>query len=489
MSAVVRALRAQMSAHHPLLGFHAAFARAAFTPGIAIAALSVPRGSAKTTLAGHLAALSLRPGSPLFEPGVEVLGVSASLEQSRILLTSVKDALADVADDYRWLDSGQRLASTHTATGAKLRILSSSAKRAMGLQKFSTIFADEPASWEDRGGALMYRALRQSLGKREGQRLVLTGTRSPAEPGSWWPELLDAGSRPGIHVTERSADPDEPWDSYATIRRVNPLVHYHKPLREAILRERDEARRNEAERRWFMAYRLNMQVDATVSPLVDAEDWLRVERRAVLPREGRPILGIDLGGARAWSAAVCVWPNGRAEAYAVVAGIPDLAERERQDAVRRGLYRLLHGTGRLVVDEGLRVPRPERLIDHLVEAGIYPQVAVADRFRAKETADAIGGRWPLIVRQTRWSEATEDISGLRRLAKDGPLAVDEASRPLFRVSISESECVEDEQGNLRTRKRRNDRSRDDVAQALALACGCLQRELRRPAQRLRSAVV
>ena len=110
------------------------------------------------------------------------------------MLGFVREALADREDDYRWLDSGQRLACTHKATGTKLRVLSSSGKRAMGLSQFSTIYADEPAAWEARGGALMFDALRQSLGKRAGQRLVLIGTRAPAEDGSWWPSLLDGGS-------------------------------------------------------------------------------------------------------------------------------------------------------------------------------------------------------------------------------------------------------------------------------------------------------
>ena len=130
----------------PLLGFQKRWIRAAFKPEVQIAALSIPRGNGKTALAGQLAALAIRPGSPTFEPGVAVLAVSASLEQSRELLTFARAALQDCEDDYRWLDSGQRLAVTHKATKTKLRILSSSGKRAMGLANFSTIFADEPGS-------------------------------------------------------------------------------------------------------------------------------------------------------------------------------------------------------------------------------------------------------------------------------------------------------------------------------------------------------
>ena len=71
---------------HPILPFHAAFIEAAYSPGIEIAALSCPRGSAKTWIAAELARLAMTPDSPTWEPNIEVLVVSASFEQSRILL-------------------------------------------------------------------------------------------------------------------------------------------------------------------------------------------------------------------------------------------------------------------------------------------------------------------------------------------------------------------------------------------------------------------
>ena len=250
-----------------------------------MAALSVPRGSAKTWMAAQLAALALRPGSATFEAGIEALAVSASLEQSRVLVSFVREALADDYDHYRWLDSGQRLAVTHRDSGTKLRVLSSSGKRAMGLAQFHTIFADEPGSWEVRGGQLMWDALRQSLGKREGQRLFLIGTRAPAEDGSWWPSLLDGGSGAGAHVTVRSAPMDEPWDAWPTIRKVNPLVMHSASLRKTILRERDDARRSPELRPAFEAYRLNRQVAVYSDVLVPVEAWKRVPQHRHPPTQ------------------------------------------------------------------------------------------------------------------------------------------------------------------------------------------------------------
>ena len=470
---VVRALRQRVK----VLPFHEAWIRATFADEIEISAMSCPRGSAKSWCVGQLAALGLRPGSPLFQPGIETLVVSASLEQSRIILGFVREALDDVLDDYRWLDSGQRLAVTDKKTGTKLRVLSSSGKRAMGLSQFHTIYADEPGSYEVRGGALMFDALRQSLGKRPGQRLVMIGTRAPAEDGSWWPSLLDSGSGRGTHVTVLSAPDGEPWDAWSTIRRVNPLVMHNKALRKTILRERNDARRDESQRQAFEAYRLNRQVEVYRDMLVPVDAWKRVEAREVPERQGRPLVGLDLGAERSWSAAWAIWPNGRSECYAVCPGIPGLAERERQDAMPRGLYRKLRDDGVLIVDEDLRVSRPSTLIDHLVSLSIAPEVIYCDRFALGTLKDAVAGRWPIVPRVARWSEATEDISGFRKLVADGPLSVAEECRALARVGLSQAVVHSDDQGSVRFAKRRHGRSRDDVTAAGILACGALSTSL------------
>ena len=481
---IIRALRERGV---PLLPFHREWIRGAFAPDVQIAAASWPRGSAKTFLAANLAALALVPGSPLYQKGVEVLGVSASLEQSRVLLSFVREALEEEnPKHYRWLDSGQRLAVTHVPTGTKLRILSSSAKRAMGLAKFSTVFGDEPGSWEDRGGELMYHALRQSLGKRPGQRLILIGTRAPARADSWWPGLLDAGSGPGTHVSVLSAPPEEEaaWDRWETIRAACPMVLSNPDLRRTVLRERDDARRNPTLRPSFEAFRLNRQIEVGSEMLVQADRWKVVEGREVPPREGKAIVGADLGSERSWTGAWCQWPNGRAECYAICPGVPDLGARERQDAMPRGLYQTLHDDGVLIVEEGRRVSEPETLLAHLVGLGIKPGSIYVDRFNLGRLKDAVSGRWPIVERVTRWSESTEDVTAFRRLVLDGPLAIAPECRALARVSLSQAVVRGDDQGSVRLLKRRNSRSRDDVAIGATLAAGALVRSLsRKPVRR------
>ena len=473
--------------HGPVLRFHADWIRSTFQPDIEVSALSVPRGSAKTFTGARILQLGLSSDSPLFEAGIEVLGVSASLEQSRIMLSFLRQFIADAGleDDYRWLDSGQRLGVTHKETGTKLRILSSSGKRAMGLANFSIILADEPASWQARDGAVMYDALRQSLGKRSGQRLILIGTRAPAEDGSWWPSLLDAGSGPGTHVTVRSAPDDAPWDSWSTIRAVNPLVSHSESLRKTILRERDDARRDETKRPAFKAYRLNQQTNVYKDMLVSTDVWRRVESRPVADRDGKCFAGFDMGLTRSWSGCWVVWETGRAECYAVCGGKPNLISRERADAMPRGAYQKLEADGSLLVDDGLEVARPVLLVEYLESMGIRPAMAFADNLQAATLRDAIAGRYPLEARQTRWATATEDVAAFVKHCKDGPLSIAPECRRMARLSMSQAVIIYGDNSGTRVAKARADRSRDDIAVSATLAHGELERRLSRPVRRRR----
>ena len=92
---------------------------------------------------------------------------------------------------------------------------------------------------------------------------------------------------------------------------------------------------------------------------------------------------------------------------------------------------------------------------------------------------AVAGRWPIVDRVTRWSGATDDISGFRRLVADGPLSIAPECRALARVGLSQAVVNSDDQGSVRLAKRRHGRSRDDVAVAGVLACGALARSLAR----------
>ena len=86
--------------------FQRRFLRAAFQPGIEIAALSCPRGAGKSTLAGHLVTRALTPGDALFVPGAANVLLAGGMKQARIVFRLARAALGEVG--YRFEDSATR---------------------------------------------------------------------------------------------------------------------------------------------------------------------------------------------------------------------------------------------------------------------------------------------------------------------------------------------------------------------------------------------
>ena len=467
--------------------FQKRFLTAALSADVDTSALCLPRANGKSTLAGHLCARILDPADKLFRPGTESVLCAASLEQARIVFRFARAELEE-RGGYRFNDSYQRISALHAGTNTRLRVIGSNGRMAMGLVNCPWAICDEPGAWEANGGQLLHDAITTAQGKPGSPlRVLYIGTLAPSRSG-WWHDLVDAGSRPGRHVTLLQGDPGR-WDQWPEIRRCNPLAAISPEFRKVLLRERDEARADTRLKARFMSYRLNRPTADESETLLTVQDWQAVLQRPVAERRGQPIVGYDLGAGRAWSAAAAIWQTGRLEALAVAPGIPSLAEQERRDRVDAGTYTRLAETGRLIVADGLRVQPPAMLHDAALAAWGTPANIVADRFRVAELRDALRGSVPLIERVTRWSEASEDIRALRRLAKDGPLSCDPDSGLLVAASLAAAMVKNDDQGSVRLVKRgANNEARDDVAAALLLAAGSWQRAMRKgvavPRQRI-----
>ena len=323
----------------------------------------------------------------------------------------------------------------------------------------------------------MFDALSTALGKpQSGLRLLFVGTQAPAGDGHWWTDLLSAGSSRSVHVTlfQGSSDPDE-WHKWPNIKRCNPLMIHFPESRSVLLEERDRARLDPRLRSRFMSYRLNVATKDETGVVITVSDWKRTLARDVPAREGQPVVGVDAGGSRAWSAATAVWPSGRCEAVALCPGLPSVRDQEKRDMAQPGAYARLVDQGSLIVAQGQRVPSLETLVDYV--RGWNPRIIVCDRFRLAELLDT-DPSCPVIPRIQRWSSATEDITSLRRAAADGPLCVPVGSRPLLQASLSVAQVATDDGGNCRLRKSTANASRDDVVQSLILAVGEWKRRLK-----------
>ena len=209
--------------------------------------------------------------------------------------------------------------------------------------------------------------------------------------------------------------------------------------------------------------------------LLTVSDYEEMARRPVPPRSGLPIVACDLGGSRAWSAALALYRNGRVECRALSPGIPSLEDQEVRDMVAAGTYQMLADQGVLIQAEGLRVPPAKMLMQLIAETWGRPAILIADRFRLDELRDA-GVPCRVEPRVTRWSEASYDIRALRSKTKDGPFAVAECSRSLLAASLAVATVKNDDQGSFRIEKRgSNNTARDDAASAFCLAAGAFAR--------------
>ena len=307
----------------PLRAFQKEFVRGALAPGVDVAALSIPRGNGKSWLAAHLLTRCLTPGDDLHVAGSEYLLCAASIEQARLVYRFIRAEL-EPKGGYSFIDSTTRISITHKASNTRLRVLSSNGKTAMGIVGCPLLVADEPGSWETNGGTLMYDAIITALGKPNSpMRAVFIGTLAPAMSG-WWHDLVADGTGGTTYVQSLQGNA-ETWDTWAEIRRCNPLTAISGDFRKRLLVERDAASVDSRLKGRFLSFRLNLPSGDESEVLLTVTDWERVTAREVPEREGRPIVGVDLGGGRAWSAAVAVWGNGRVEARAVAPGLPDLA--------------------------------------------------------------------------------------------------------------------------------------------------------------------
>ena len=362
-----------------------------------------------------LAARALDPDDELFVSGAESHMVAASIGQARrstfkLLREFIEGSQR--AMEYKISESNFSCSVWHAPTDTRISVLASSGKTSQGLVRCPWLFADEPGSWETTGGQLLHEAIQTAMGKPgTNLRAIYIGTLAPATSG-WWHDLVSGGSHGSTHVTALRGRLGL-WATARELRRVNPLMWAFPESRAVLVEERDEAKADTRKKAAFLSYHMNLPALDEEVALLTPDEWERVLARPVPDRDllGLPIVGVDIGGGRAWSAAVGVWESGRVEALALAPGEPTIAAQEKRDRVPGGTYQRLVESGALVPADGQRVPSVALLVDAITERWGGAAVVVCDRFRLPELEDAAPG-WAIEPRVAQWSNSTEDIRGL-----------------------------------------------------------------------------
>ena len=268
--------------------------------------------------------------------------------------------------------------------------------------------------------------------------------------------------------------------------RCNPVAAVNPYLRQTLELEHAAALKSERAAKTFRNFRLNLPGDPVESqPLITSTEWARVCARPVPACEGRPIIGVDLGGNRSWSACSAVFPSGRISSWAVAPGVPSLADQEREDQVPEGAYGELVRSGGLSVDVGRAVPDVASLLARIW--AWEPAALVSDPYRSPELHKAVSGRARVVERARGSGESTSNIQALRSLLLDSNAGVVAESRALLAAAWAQTNLVISNDGLTKVTKLDQRRSRDDAGQALLLAAGELAR--RPVAVPLRGAVI
>ena len=192
-------------------------------------------------------------------------------------------------------------------------------------------------------------------------------------------------------------------------------------------------------------------------------------------RSGDMVLGIDLGGAVAMTAAAAYWPDvGRLEGLVAFPSDPSLLERGQKDGVD-DLYCLLEQSGELRLCGNRAIDYVEFLYQCKQYFGTTPSVIVADRYKKNELLDALErSGYPIVPTSFRgqfYKEAHEDLNYFRKFILDKKLSVDKSI--MWRSSIGGAVVVTDTQGNQKLARNieggRRLNHKDDLVAAALLA--------------------
>lgn len=464
-----------------LLAWEKRFIRGTFGRGKrGTAAISCARGNGKSALVSTLATAVADPRGALHSRRAEVVIVASSFDQSRIVFEDCKLFLSEQLRDrreWRVQDSANRALIEHRESGARIRCLGSDPARMMGLRPKLAI-CDEPASWDHTKADKAISALRTSLGKVGGSRLIALGTRASSKV-HWFSKLLESAAYSQVHA---AAPEDAPF-SVRTWRKANPSWDHLPSLREVIRDEAAGARRDPALMASFRSLRLNGGThDVQVMELLTLAVWESIEGEA--EAVGPVFWGCDLGGQAASSAVAGYWPeSGKLVCICAFPSEPGLEERGLAD-----------GCGGMYVDAGARgelLQLGGRAIDvTALLAAAYelfgpPAGIAADRWKADRLIDGLKAaripRAPLDLRGQGFRDGATDVAAFKRACLQGEVTPEPSL--MLASAIGEARLVSDVIGNqklaINSDGGRRRTARDDCAAASVVGVAMASRRRRK----------
>lgn len=290
------------------------FIRAAFTPGVRTAVLSIPRKNGKSQLAAACALAAMLP-DVAGEARGQVYSAAVDRNQAALIYREILAFIeADPELEERFIVRDFDKTITDDVSGSVYKALSADARSKHGFSA-SFIVADEVAQWPKRE---LWDVLTTSTAARE-EPLTLAISTMSTDPHNVFSELVDYGRQvaagiledESFHCTiyEAPADAD-PWDE-ATWHAANPALNDFRSLAEMRVSAR-QAQRIPQRQSAFMNLYLNMRVSAD-DRWIPAPDWDTCNGAFDLSELRGQVAygGLDLGSTRDLTSLALWFPDAR----------------------------------------------------------------------------------------------------------------------------------------------------------------------------------
>ena len=295
--------------------------------------VSAPRGSGKSMTCARLVLESLVRGGKLHEPRAKVLLVAASRTQAGLILEALVGL--DGADAIQ-----VGLTGAKGDDGASCRILGSDSRRAQGLGGERLVICDEPGAWLPSDGPRLWSALTGAAGKRDKRTMIAVGTRAPAGPTSWWPQLLEQPlPERWTKIDLHAPDPGN-WIGVLKANRF-AAAHPTGPMYAVLKREFLNAQSDPTARQQFVADRCNGYLAVPGARVLDDDELAQVLARPagdVAVDATQSVVGLDMGANLSMSGVALFSPiSRRIDLFAVAPPVSRSQARSRVAA--RSRYR------------------------------------------------------------------------------------------------------------------------------------------------------
>ena len=325
-------------------------------------------------------------------------------------------------------------------------------------------------------------SMRSAVSAKKGKFISLSVYGS----GPFIPEILERQDDPGMAVHLYQARVDCDLDDREAWKDANPGLGTIKSLGYMKFESR-RAEKTPSDESFFRSQDLNLEGSASVEQICSPTDWKKCHVAELPERDGRCVVGIDLGGSRSMTAAVILWPGtGRIEAYGAFPSVPKLQNRAKKD---RQPYTLMRADGELQVYQGRVVPVGRFLRG--IRDRLQGQTVIgagADRYRRAETEQFLADgelRWPMYWRGTGASataDGSADVRAFQRAVLGRNLK--HGGGLLLSSAIADSILRYDKAGNPALDKSRR-YGRIDAVSAGVIAAGLAERFQASPKYRWR----